>query len=138
MTQQPRRRSTGGRTITEPQTTADAAAPHRRTVSPETQRLYALDAWRETPFYSAREQAALAWTEALTHLEKNRVPDEIYERARKEFSEKELADLTLAVVAINGWNRLSIAFRNSSVRRATQPGSAMTGSATGHLTHSVP
>ncbi len=75
------------------------------------QRLYALDAWRETPFYSEREQAALAWTEAVTILGDGHVPDEVYERARGQFSEKELVDLTMAVVAINGWNRLNIAFR---------------------------
>jgi AhpD family alkylhydroperoxidase len=75
------------------------------------QRLYSLDAWRETPFYTERERAALAWTEAVTNVTPSRVPDEVYEEARLHFSEKELADLTLAVVAINGWNRLNIAFR---------------------------
>ncbi len=76
------------------------------------QRIYGLDAWRETPFYSAREQAALAWTEAVTLLNEGHVPDEVYEHARGQFSEKELIDLTLAIVAINGWNRLNVAFRN--------------------------
>jgi AhpD family alkylhydroperoxidase len=75
------------------------------------QRLYSLDAWRETPYYSDRERAALAWTEALTRVTDGNVPDEVYEEVRKHFSEKELADLSLAVVAINGWNRLNIAFR---------------------------
>ena len=75
------------------------------------QRLYSLDAWRETPFYTDREQAALAWTEAVTVIAADRVPDEVYEEVRQHFSEKELADLTLAIVAINGWNRLNIAFR---------------------------
>ena len=75
------------------------------------QRLYSLDAWRETPFYTDRERAALAWTEAVTLITKDHVSDEVYEEARQHFSEKELADLTLAIVAINGWNRLSIAFR---------------------------
>jgi AhpD family alkylhydroperoxidase len=75
------------------------------------QRLYSLDAWRETPFYTDRERAALAWTEAVTVIAADRVPDEVYEEARQHFSEKELADLTLAIVAINGWNRLNIAFR---------------------------
>lgn len=75
------------------------------------QRLYALDAWRETPFYSEREQAALAWAEAVTLVTEGHVSDEIYELARKHFSEKELVDLTMAVVAINGWNRLNVAFR---------------------------
>jgi AhpD family alkylhydroperoxidase len=75
------------------------------------QRLYSLDAWRETPFYTDRERAALAWTEAVTLITKDHVPDEVYEEAHQHFTEKELADLTLAIVAINGWNRLSIAFR---------------------------
>ncbi len=75
------------------------------------QRLYLLDAWQESPFYTDRERAALAWTEAVTMLEHKRVPDEVYEQARQHFSEKELADLTLAVVAINGWNRLNISFQ---------------------------
>jgi AhpD family alkylhydroperoxidase len=75
------------------------------------QRLYALSAWRETPFFTDRERAALAWTEAVTAVAQNHVPDEVYELARQHFSEKELVDLTLAVVAINGWNRLAISFR---------------------------
>ena len=75
------------------------------------QRLYALDAWRESPFYSERERAALEWTEALTLVTNGHVPDEIYERVSKQFNEKELSDLTLAVVAINGWNRLNISAR---------------------------
>ncbi len=75
------------------------------------QRLYGLDAWEESPYYSDRERAALAWTEAVTNLHEGHVPDAVYEQARKSFSEKELADITLAVVAINGWNRLNIAFR---------------------------
>lgn len=75
------------------------------------QRLYALDAWREAPFYSERERAALAWAEAVTRLHDGHVPDAVYESARAVFTEKELADLTLAVAAINAWNRLSIAGR---------------------------
>jgi AhpD family alkylhydroperoxidase len=75
------------------------------------QRLYLLDAWRESPFYSERERAALAWTEAVTLVTAGHVTDEIYAEARAQFSEKELADLTLAVIAINGANRLNIAFR---------------------------
>jgi AhpD family alkylhydroperoxidase len=76
------------------------------------QRLYALDAWRETPFYTERERAALAWTEAVTRITEGHVPDALYEEVRQHFSEKELVDLTLAVVAINGWNRLAISFRS--------------------------
>jgi len=75
------------------------------------QRLYTLDAWRETPFYSERERAALAWTEALTLVAGTHAPDEVYREACEQFSERELADLTLAVVAINGWNRIAIGFR---------------------------
>ncbi len=75
------------------------------------QRLYALNAWRETPFFSERERAALAWTEAVTCVSETHVPDETYESVRQHFSEKELVDLTLAIIAINGWNRLAISFR---------------------------
>jgi AhpD family alkylhydroperoxidase len=74
------------------------------------QRLYALSAWRETPFFSDRERAALAWAEAVTRLDGG-VPDEAYQAAREHFSEKEVVDLTWAVVAINGWNRLAISSR---------------------------
>jgi alkylhydroperoxidase family enzyme len=75
------------------------------------QRLYALDAWRETPFYSSRERAVLAWTEALTLISQTHAPDDVYREAREHFSEQELVDLTLAIVAINGWNRIAIGFR---------------------------
>ncbi len=75
------------------------------------QRLYGLDAWRESPYYSDRERAALEWTEAVTAIAAGHAPDDVYERARSSFSEKELADLTLAIATINAWNRLSIAAR---------------------------
>jgi alkylhydroperoxidase family enzyme len=75
------------------------------------QRLYLLNAWEESPFYSERERAALAWTEALTLVTQGHVPEAVYEQARAQFDETELANLTLAVVAINGANRLNIAFR---------------------------
>jgi AhpD family alkylhydroperoxidase len=75
------------------------------------QRLYGLDAWEESPYYSDRERAALAWTEAVTNIRDGHVRDEVYEDVRKHFSEKELADLTLAVAAINAWNRLAISAR---------------------------
>jgi AhpD family alkylhydroperoxidase len=75
------------------------------------QRLYLLNAWQESPFYSDRERAALAWTEALTLVTEGHVPDDVYELARGQFSEQELAALTLAIIAINGANRLNIAFR---------------------------
>ena len=76
------------------------------------QRLYALNAWRETPFYSDRERAALAWAEAVTLVSETHVPDDVYEATRQHFSEEELVNMTLAVITINGWNRLSIAFRS--------------------------
>jgi AhpD family alkylhydroperoxidase len=75
------------------------------------ERMYLLDAWRETPVFTARERAALAWVEAVTLIADSHVPDDVYEEAREQFSEKELVDLTAAVVAINAWNRVSIAFR---------------------------
>ena len=75
------------------------------------QRLYALDAWRETPFYTARERAALAWTEAQTLIAETHAPDDVYQTVRAQFSEQEIVDLTLAVVVINGWNRIAIGFR---------------------------
>jgi AhpD family alkylhydroperoxidase len=85
------------------------------------QRLYGLEAWRETPYYSERERAALEWTEALTLVADTHVPDDVYERVRQQFSEDELAHLSLAVVAINGWTRLNIAAR-------TVPGDYVPGS----------
>jgi AhpD family alkylhydroperoxidase len=75
------------------------------------QRLYAVVVWREAPFFTERERAALAWTEAVTLVSQEQVPDNVFELARKEFSDKELVDLTMAVIAINGWNRLAISFR---------------------------
>ena len=76
------------------------------------QRIYMASAWREVPqLYSARERAALAWAEAVTHLTNQEVPDAVYSEARAEFSETELAQLTLSVITINGWNRLNVAFR---------------------------
>ncbi len=86
------------------------------------QRLYGLVAWRETPYYTERERAALAWTEAVTRVSEGHVPDDVYEMARAHFTEKELVDLTLAIVAINGWNRLAISFR--TVPGSYQPRSA--------------
>ncbi len=91
------------------------------------QRLYGLNAWRETPYYSARERAALEWTEALTLVTEGHVPDDVYERVRQEFSEDELAHLSLAIVAINGWNRLNVAAR-------TMPGGYVPGSLAAHAT----
>ena len=75
------------------------------------QRLYSLDAWRECSYYTDRERAALAWTEAVTLITNGHVPDAVYDEARTQFGEKELADLTFAVATINAWNRLAIAAR---------------------------
>jgi AhpD family alkylhydroperoxidase len=78
------------------------------------QRLYLLAAWREAPFYTDRERAALAWTEALTLVSESHVPDDVYEEARRHFSEEELVNLSWAIVVINGWNRVAIAFRSQA------------------------
>jgi len=86
--------------------TADARAQGETEV-----RLYLLNAWREAPLYSARERAALAWIEALTLVTEGHVPDAVFDEARKHFSEAELAMLTSAIVAINAWNRIAIAYR---------------------------
>ncbi|HWI12982.1 MAG TPA: carboxymuconolactone decarboxylase family protein [Burkholderiales bacterium] len=75
------------------------------------QKLHHLAAWRESPLYTDRERAALSWTEAVTRLEHQQVPDAVYEEVRQQFGEEELVDLTLAVASINGWNRLNIALR---------------------------
>lgn len=77
------------------------------------QRLYGLDAWHESPYYTERERAALAWAEAVTNITEGRVPDEVFEEAHRYFKDAELANLTLGVVAINAWNRLNIAFRTT-------------------------
>ncbi|HZQ22573.1 MAG TPA: carboxymuconolactone decarboxylase family protein [Terriglobales bacterium] len=82
-----------------------------RALGENEQRLYGLDAWEESPYYTDRERAALAWTEAVTNIQNGHVPDEIYERVRPHFRENELADLTLAIATINAWNRLAISAR---------------------------
>lgn len=82
-----------------------------RSLGESEQRLYGLDAWKESPYYTDRERAALAWTEALTNIHEGHVADEVYERVRPHFTEKELADLSLAITSINSWNRLNIAVR---------------------------
>lgn len=86
-----------------------------RAIGETEQRLYSLDAWRECPYYSERERAALEWTEAVTLITSGHVPDDIYERVKPHFTEKELCDLTLAIATINSWNRLAISAR-------TEPG----------------
>jgi len=82
-----------------------------RAIGEKEQRLYSLDAWRECPYYTERERAALAWTEAVTLITSGHVPDAVHEQARASFTEKELADLTCAVATINAWNRLAISAR---------------------------
>lgn len=86
------------------------------------QRIYALPAWRETPFFTDRERAALAWTEAVTLIAREHVPDALFDEARAKFSETELVDLTIGINSINGWNRIGIAFRLSP--GADQPAKA--------------
>src|ERR1700686_3055007 len=76
------------------------------------ERLYLLNAWRESPLYSARERAALAWTEAVTLVSQTHVPDSVYEEVRKQFSEEETVNLTMLVATINAWNRIAISFRS--------------------------
>ena len=89
----------------------DMHSKDARALGETEQRLYLLNAWREAPFYSDRERAALEWTEAVTLVAQSQVSDGVYERVKPHFTPEELANLTLAIVTINGWNRLSIAFR---------------------------
>ncbi len=92
-----------------------------RAVGENEQRLYGLDAWRESPYYTDRERAALAWTEAVTLITHGHVEEAVYDEVRPHFSEKELADLTLAVATINAWNRLAISFRAEAGKYQPQP-----------------
>ncbi len=86
------------------------------------QRLYGLSAWHETPFYTDRERAALLWTETVTLISQTHIPDDVYEEVRKHFGEKEIVDLTTAIVTINGWNRLAVGFRTvPGTYRAKKP-----------------
>ena len=89
----------------------DMHAIDARAAGETEQRLYALDAWRETPFFDDRERAALAWIEAVTLVSQTHVPDEVYEEALAHFSEKEIVDLTFIATTINAWNRLAVATR---------------------------
>jgi len=84
------------------------------------QRLYAVSVWRETPFFTNRERAGLEWTESVTAVGESQVPDDVYERVRREFTDTEIVNLTMAVVAINGWNRIAVAMR--MVPGTYQPG----------------
>ncbi len=92
-----------------------------RAIGETEQRLYSLDAWRECPWYTDRERAALAWTEALTLIAHDQVPDAVYEVVRPHFDDRELSDLSFAIATINAWHRLSIAAR-------TEPGIYQPGS----------
>ena len=83
-----------------------------RTQGETEQRIYALNAWRETPFFTEKERAALAWTESVTQVSMSQVPNEVYEIVRQYFDEKEIVNITTAIVAINGWNRFAVSFRS--------------------------
>ena len=89
----------------------DMHSKDARAAGESEQRLYALNAWDETPFFSERERAALQWTEALTRITEGHVPDAVYNSVRAQFNEQEIVDLSLAITTINAWNRLSIALR---------------------------
>src|SRR5690242_16696355 len=93
-----------------------------RAIGESEQRLYGLDAWEESPYYTDRERAALAWAEAVTRVADGHVPDDVFERVRPHFTEKELADLTVAVATINAWNRLAIAGRTTPGTYQAQQG----------------
>ncbi|MHB8392173.1 MAG: carboxymuconolactone decarboxylase family protein [Acidobacteriaceae bacterium] len=97
----------------------DMHAKDARAKGETEQRIYALDAWRETPFFSDKERAALAWTEAITNIQTGHAPDAVYEELSGHFSEGEMVNLTLAITTINAWNRIAIAFR--SVPGSYQP-----------------
>jgi AhpD family alkylhydroperoxidase len=100
-----------------------------RSLGESEQRLYGLDAWAESPYYTERERAALLWTEAVTNIRDGHVPDEVYERVRTLFPEKELAELTLAIATINAWNRLVITARVVPGAYVSRPRQASTRSA---------
>jgi len=89
----------------------DMHSKDARALGETEQRIYLLDAWRESPFYTERERAALEWTEAVTLISESHAPDELYERVKQHFTDTELVSLTLAIATINSWNRLSISFR---------------------------
>ncbi len=104
----------------------DMHSKDARALGETEQRLYELDAWRETPFYTGAERAAIAWTEALTLVSQTHVPDAAYDEVKKYFSEKEIVDLTIVVGMINMWNRLAIAMRSvpGSYRPSKSAGSS--------------
>lgn len=89
----------------------DMHSKDARALGETEQRLYELDAWGETPFYTDRERAALEWVESITRVSETHVPDEVFEKVKKQFSEKEIVDLTLVAAMINVWNRIAIPLR---------------------------
>jgi AhpD family alkylhydroperoxidase len=106
----------------------DMHSKDSRILGESEQRLYAVPVWRETPFFTDRERAALAWTEVVTDVGRTGVPDSAYDEVRAEFSEAETVELTMVIVTINGWNRLSVAFR-------AEPGSYEPRAASRELQH---
>jgi len=109
----------------------DMHSKDARALGETEQRLYAVAVWREAPFFSDRERAALGWTESVTLISETGAPDEVYQFARSQFSEKELVDLTMAISAINSWNRLAVSFR--AVAGSYQSAAAVgSGSAASH------
>jgi AhpD family alkylhydroperoxidase len=90
----------------------DMHSKDARAAAETEQRIYSVPVWRETPFYTPRERAALEWTEAVTNISRDGVPDDVYASVRTQFEEEQLVELTMAVIAINGWNRLAISFRS--------------------------
>jgi len=99
----------------------DMHSKDARSLGETEQRLYAVAVWREAPFFTERERAALAWTETVTLIAQTGVPDDVYQIARNQFGEKELIDLTMAIIAINGWNRLAVSFRAVAGSYQTKP-----------------
>ena len=104
----------------------DLHAREARAQGETERRLFAVPVWRETPFFTPRERAALAWTEAVTHIGRDGVSDALYDETRAHFSEKELVDLTVAVIAINAWNRLAVPFRSALSSHTTTDAPAVT------------
>ncbi len=99
----------------------DMHSKDARAAGESEQRIYAVPVWRETPFFTERERAALAWTEAVTELGRSGVPDALFEEVRAHFTDDELVNLTMAVVTINGWNRLAVSFRSEPGSYRPQP-----------------
>jgi AhpD family alkylhydroperoxidase len=104
----------------------DLHAREARAQGETERRLFAVPVWRETPFFTPRERAALAWTEAVTNVWRDGVNDDLYDEVRAHFSEKELVDLTVAVIAINAWNRLAVSFRSALSNHTTTDAPAVT------------